>query len=69
MIAIFYSSFSNLFSSSPDKPKKKPLPVAMVKYNAPTTNVQPVGDPNQKNRGKYNLGDKNKAYDFLQDDL
>lgn len=41
----------------------------MVKYNAPTTNVQPVGDPNQKNRGKYNLGDKNKAYDFLQDDL
>ena len=41
----------------------------MVKYNAPTTNVQPVGDPNQVQRGKYNLGDKSKAYDFLQDDL
>ncbi|XP_053399038.1 C-Jun-amino-terminal kinase-interacting protein 4-like isoform X18 [Mercenaria mercenaria] len=68
-IPLMINFFSNLFSSSPDKPKKKPLPVAMVKYNAPTTNVQPVGDPNQKNRGKYNLGDKNKAYDFLQDDL
>ncbi|WAQ98435.1 JIP4-like protein [Mya arenaria] len=40
----------------------------MIKYNAPTTNVQPVGDPNQKHRSKY-LGDKSKAYDFLQDDL
>ena len=66
---IFYS-FSNLFSSSPNKPSKgKPLPIATVKYNAPTTNVQPVGDPNQVQRGKYNLGDKSKAYDFLQDDL
>ncbi|KAL4230890.1 MAP-kinase scaffold [Mactra antiquata] len=64
-----WNFFSNLFSSSPDKPKKKPLPVAMVKYSAPTTNVQPVGDPNQKNRGRYNLGDKSKAYDFLQDDF
>ena len=63
-----FCSFSNLFSS-PNKPSKKPLPIATVKYNAPTTNVQPVGDPNQAQRGKYNLGDKSKAYDFLQDDL
>ncbi|KAJ8298020.1 hypothetical protein KUTeg_024551 [Tegillarca granosa] len=60
--------FSNLFSSS-NKPNKKPLPVATVKYNAPTTQVQPVGDPNKRTRSKYNLGDKAKAYEFLQDDL
>ena len=40
-----------------------------MQYNAPTTNVQPVGDPNQQNRSKYNIGDKTKAYDFLQDDF
>ncbi|KAL3879347.1 hypothetical protein ACJMK2_031645 [Sinanodonta woodiana] len=64
-----WNFFSNLFSSAPNKPNKKPLPLATVKYNAPTTQVQPVGDPNRKSRTKYNLGDKAKAYDFLQDDL
>ncbi|KAJ8305216.1 hypothetical protein KUTeg_017232 [Tegillarca granosa] len=63
-----WNFFSNLFSSS-NKPNKKPLPVATVKYNAPTTQVQPVGDPNKRTRSKYNLGDKAKAYEFLQDDL
>ncbi|GFN79414.1 C-jun-amino-terminal kinase-interacting protein 4-like [Plakobranchus ocellatus] len=65
-------SFSNLFSSS-NKPKR-PLPVATVKYNAPTTHVQPVGDPNKKQRDKTSGGTaaanpKSKAYDFLQEDL
>ncbi|XP_071087270.1 C-Jun-amino-terminal kinase-interacting protein 4-like isoform X4 [Haliotis cracherodii] len=60
--------FSNLFNS-PNKPKRSAtLPVATVKYNAPTTQVQPVGDPNKKQREKYNLGQKSKAYEFLQDD-
>ncbi|XP_069129928.1 C-Jun-amino-terminal kinase-interacting protein 4-like isoform X7 [Argopecten irradians] len=60
--------FSNLFSS-PNKPTKRPLPMATIKYNAPTTQVQPVGDPNKRTRSKLNLGEKAKAYDFLQDDL
>ncbi|XP_035828297.1 C-Jun-amino-terminal kinase-interacting protein 4 [Aplysia californica] len=59
--------FSNLFSSS-NKPKR-PLPTATVKYNAPTTQVQPVGDPNKKQRDKGNSNPKSKAYDFLQEDL
>ena len=42
---------------------------ATVKYNAPTTRVTPSGDPTKKQRDNYNLGDKGKAYDFLQDDL
>ncbi|XP_052794690.1 C-Jun-amino-terminal kinase-interacting protein 4-like isoform X3 [Mya arenaria] len=67
IVPVIIHFFGNLFSS-PNKPTKRPLPVAMIKYNAPTTNVQPVGDPNQKHRSKY-LGDKSKAYDFLQDDL
>ncbi|KAK7485929.1 hypothetical protein BaRGS_00022795, partial [Batillaria attramentaria] len=67
-----WSFFNNLFSSS-NKPKR-PLPVATVKYNAPTTQVQPVGDPNKKNRekltsGQAAQGQKAKAYDFLQDDI
>ena len=64
-------SFSNLFSSTPvEKPKtKKGLPSASVKYNAPGAGIKAVGDPNKKNRDKYNLGEKAKAYDFLQDDL
>ncbi|XP_052076043.1 C-Jun-amino-terminal kinase-interacting protein 4-like isoform X14 [Mytilus californianus] len=62
------NSFSNLFSSS-NKPNKKPYPMATVKYNAPTTQVQPVGDPNKRTRKTYNLGDKAKAYDFMQDEL
>ncbi|XP_063415036.1 C-Jun-amino-terminal kinase-interacting protein 4-like isoform X10 [Mytilus trossulus] len=62
------NSFSNLFSSS-NKPNKKPYPMATVKYNAPTTQVQPVGDPNKRTRKSYNLGDKAKAYDFMQDEL
>ncbi|KAK3757539.1 hypothetical protein RRG08_032707 [Elysia crispata] len=65
------TSFSNLFSSS-NKPKR-PLPVATVKYNAPTTQVQPVGDPNKKQRDKASgaaaANPKSKAYDFLQEDL
>lgn len=64
-------SFSNLFSPS-DKPKTKrvtPLPSATVRYNAPTSNLRPAGDPNKKQRDKYNLGEKTKAYEFLQDDL
>lgn len=63
---VFPFSFSNLFSSS-NKPKR-PLPIATVKYNAPTTNVQPVGDPNKKQRDKSS-NPKSKAYDFLQEDL
>ncbi|KAL5011618.1 hypothetical protein ScPMuIL_010169 [Solemya velum] len=63
-----WNFFSNLFSSS-NKPNKKPLPAATVKYSAPTTLIQPVGDPNKKQRGKYNLGDKAKAYDFLQEEV
>ncbi|XP_067663469.1 C-Jun-amino-terminal kinase-interacting protein 4-like isoform X5 [Haliotis asinina] len=63
-----WNFFSNLFNS-PNKPKRSAtLPVATVKYNAPTTQVQPVGDPNKKQREKYNLGQKSKAYEFLQDD-
>lgn len=65
-------SFGNLFSSSsPNKPNKKPsnVPMATIKYNAPTTQVQPMGDPNRRSREMYKLGDKAKAYDFLQDDL
>lgn len=42
--------------------------MATVKYNAPTTNVRPVGDPNKKKRDSYNLGEKAKAYDFLHDE-
>ena len=64
------NSFNNLFSSS-NKPKRA-LPVATVKYNAPTTQVQPVGDPNKKNREKLTkdqVAQKAKAYDFLQDDM
>ncbi|XP_078323877.1 C-Jun-amino-terminal kinase-interacting protein 4-like isoform X18 [Crassostrea virginica] len=67
-----WNFFSNLFSSgSPHKPNKKPAgaPVATIKYNAPTTQVQPMGDPNRRSREAYKLGDKAKAYDFLQDDL
>ncbi|XP_071127028.1 C-Jun-amino-terminal kinase-interacting protein 4-like isoform X22 [Mytilus edulis] len=63
-----WNFFSNLFSSS-NKPNKKPYPMATVKYNAPTTQVQPVGDPNKRTRKSYNLGDKAKAYDFMQDEL
>ncbi|XP_060073347.1 C-Jun-amino-terminal kinase-interacting protein 4-like isoform X5 [Ylistrum balloti] len=63
-----WNFFSNLFSS-PNKPTKRPLPMATIKYNAPTTQVQPVGDPNKRTRSKLNLGEKAKAYDFLQDDL
>ncbi len=66
-VARSFLSFSNLFSTS-NKPAKKPLPPATVKYSAPTTNVQPMGDPNKKQRDKYNLGEKAKAYDFLQED-
>ncbi|XP_025087767.1 C-Jun-amino-terminal kinase-interacting protein 4-like isoform X6 [Pomacea canaliculata] len=67
-----WNFFNNLFSSS-NKPKR-PLPVATVKYNAPTTHVQPVGDPNKKNREKMTStqgqgSQKTKAYDFLQDDI
>ncbi|CAI9734623.1 C-Jun-amino-terminal kinase-interacting protein 4-like isoform X8 [Octopus vulgaris] len=62
-----WNFFSNLFNTS-NKPSKKPLPVATVRYNAPTTHVQPVGDPNKKQRSKYNLGEKAKAYEFLQDE-
>ncbi|KAK3100549.1 hypothetical protein FSP39_021628 [Pinctada imbricata] len=65
-----WNFFSNLFNSSNNKPSnKKALPSATVKYNAPTTHMQPVGDPNKKSRTKLNLGEKAKAYDFLQDDL
>ncbi|XP_062572105.1 C-Jun-amino-terminal kinase-interacting protein 3-like isoform X17 [Saccostrea cucullata] len=67
-----WNFFSNLFSSSsPSKPSKKPsnVPIATIKYNAPTTQVQPVGDPNRRSRELYKMGDKAKAYDFLQDDL
>ncbi|XP_061185333.1 C-Jun-amino-terminal kinase-interacting protein 3-like isoform X12 [Saccostrea echinata] len=67
-----WNFFSNLFSSSsPSKPSKKPsnVPVATIKYNAPTTQVQPVGDPNRRSREMYKMGDKAKAYEFLQDDL
>ncbi|XP_052675917.1 C-Jun-amino-terminal kinase-interacting protein 4-like isoform X17 [Crassostrea angulata] len=67
-----WNFFSNLFSSSsPHKPSKKPtnVPVATIKYNAPTTQVQPVGDPNRRSREMTKLGDKAKAYEFLQDDL
>ncbi|XP_013384858.1 C-Jun-amino-terminal kinase-interacting protein 4 isoform X1 [Lingula anatina] len=59
--------FGNLFSSSSNKPKKEKLPMATVRYNAPTTHVQPVGDPNKKRRSTYNLGDKEQAYDFMED--
>ncbi|XP_056011904.1 C-Jun-amino-terminal kinase-interacting protein 4-like isoform X22 [Ostrea edulis] len=67
-----WNFFGNLFSSSsPNKPNKKPsnVPMATIKYNAPTTQVQPMGDPNRRSREMYKLGDKAKAYDFLQDDL
>ena len=43
--------------------------MATVKYNAPTTQVQPVGDPNNRTRKTYNLGNKAKAFDFMQDEL
>lgn len=79
LVVVYYKSaplscfsFSNLFSSSsPHKPSKKPanIPVATIKYNAPTTQVQPVGDPNRRSREMTKLGDKAKAYEFLQDDL
>ncbi|KAL8561606.1 hypothetical protein ACOMHN_024841 [Nucella lapillus] len=65
-----WNFFNNLFSSS-NKPKRT-LPVATVKYIAPTTHVQPVGDPNRKNRDKLTKDQvlqKAKAYDFLQDDV
>ncbi|KAK7096832.1 hypothetical protein V1264_003887 [Littorina saxatilis] len=65
-----WNFFNNLFSSS-NKPKRA-LPVATVKYNAPTTQVLPVGDPNKKNREKLTkdqVDKKAKAYDFLQDDI
>ncbi|XP_070197091.1 C-Jun-amino-terminal kinase-interacting protein 4-like isoform X2 [Littorina saxatilis] len=65
-----HTAFNNLFSSS-NKPKRA-LPVATVKYNAPTTQVLPVGDPNKKNREKLTkdqVDKKAKAYDFLQDDI
>ncbi|KAK6173185.1 hypothetical protein SNE40_016686 [Patella caerulea] len=61
-----WNFFSNLFSSS-NKPKR-PIAVATVKYNAPTTQVQPVGDPNKKSREKEKLGQKSKAYEFLQEE-
>lgn len=65
---LFFSMFrfSKLFQSSNPK---RPLPVATVKYNAPTTHVQPVGDPNKKSRDKGSVNPKSKAYDFLQDDV
>ncbi|XP_041356747.1 C-Jun-amino-terminal kinase-interacting protein 4-like isoform X3 [Gigantopelta aegis] len=64
-----WNFFGNLFNS-PNKPKRTtPLPLATVKYSAPTTQVQPIGDPNKKQREKYNLGQKSKAFDFLQDDV
>ena len=64
-------SFSNLFSTTPaEKPKtKKGLPSATVRYNSPSGGLKAIGDPNKKNRDKYNLGEKSKAYDFLQDDV
>ena len=45
------------------------MPHASLRYSAPTTKVEPVGDPNKKQRDNYNLGEKAKAYDFLQDDM
>ncbi|XP_076446429.1 C-Jun-amino-terminal kinase-interacting protein 4-like isoform X16 [Babylonia areolata] len=67
-----WNFFNNLFSSS-NKQKRAALPMATVKYNAPTTHVQPVGDPNKKNRDKLtkdqSASQKAKAYDFLQDDI
>ncbi|XP_064636506.1 C-Jun-amino-terminal kinase-interacting protein 4-like isoform X7 [Lineus longissimus] len=62
-----WNFFSNLFNTS-NKPSKKALPHATIRYNAPTTQVQPVGDPNKKSREKYNLGGKGKAYDFLKEE-
>ncbi|XP_059147412.1 C-Jun-amino-terminal kinase-interacting protein 4-like isoform X5 [Physella acuta] len=61
-----WNFFGSLFTSS-NKPKRSP--VATVKYNAPTTHVQPVGDPNKKSRDKGTSNPKSKAYDFLQEDI
>ena len=70
---MYLYSFSNLFATSSNKPNRKqtlPAPQpATVRYNAPTSSTRPVGDPNKKQRDSYNLGEKAKAYDFLQDDL
>lgn len=72
MVTTFpYSSFSNLFSTSSKPPRRIPLSpsAGSVKYRAPTSGVQPLGDPNKKQRDRYNIGEKSRAYDFLQDDL
>ncbi|KAF6035312.1 SPAG9 [Bugula neritina] len=58
--------FSNLFAGNS---KSKKLPSASVHFNAPSTHLQPVGDPNKPRRlQELSGGDKSKAYDFLQED-
>ncbi|ELU13632.1 hypothetical protein CAPTEDRAFT_158214, partial [Capitella teleta] len=66
-----WNFFSNLFSTSSKPPRRIPLSpsAGSVKYRAPTSGVQPLGDPNKKQRDRYNIGEKSRAYDFLQDDL
>ncbi|XP_076468439.1 C-Jun-amino-terminal kinase-interacting protein 4-like isoform X5 [Babylonia areolata] len=71
------NAFNNLFSSSSNKPKR-PMPVATVKYNAPTVQAQSgaaagTGDSSKKGKEKAtpkeSATQKTKAYDFLQDDV
>ena len=67
LYTILRFSFSNLFST--DKPKmRRAIATPTLHYSSPTS-VRPVGDPNKKHRDNYNLGEKSRAYDFLQDDL
>ncbi|CAH1777196.1 unnamed protein product [Owenia fusiformis] len=63
-----WNFFSNLFRGSEKPPKKPMASLGTVRYNAPTTNLQPVGDPTKTEREKLNLGNKGKAYDFLGED-
>ncbi|XP_070554450.1 LOW QUALITY PROTEIN: C-Jun-amino-terminal kinase-interacting protein 4-like [Ptychodera flava] len=57
--------FSNLFSSS-NAPSKKPYPPVNVKYNAPTSHVTPASK--KRSGAIQSLGDKSKAFEFLEAD-
>ncbi|KAL8585682.1 hypothetical protein ACOMHN_053180 [Nucella lapillus] len=70
-----WNFFNNLFSSSNKQPKR-PVAVATVKYNAPTSQAQAgaaTGEGGKKGKEKTSkdaaAAQKSKALDFLQDEV
>ncbi|XP_033632321.1 C-Jun-amino-terminal kinase-interacting protein 4-like isoform X2 [Asterias rubens] len=58
--------FSNLFSTTPAAPPRKPgYPHANIRYNAPTSHVTPTGK--QRSQTIASLDNRTKAFEFLDD--